>query len=96
MERLLIETIEAKATRTLEYIRARKLIPQRKERVGYLCSTVGTTTGWPLASIWDFTWRIVVADVTHPPPLIGADFLPHFGLLVDCRKSRLLDGVTAR
>jgi hypothetical protein len=31
----------------------------------------------------------VVADVTQP--LIGADFLSHFGLLVDC----LLDGVTS-
>jgi hypothetical protein len=28
-------------------------------------------------------------------PLIGADFLSHFGLLVDCRNNRLLDGVTS-
>jgi hypothetical protein len=42
---------------------------------------------------WDFTWRFVVADVTQP--LIGADFLSHFGLLVDCRNNRLLDGVTS-
>jgi hypothetical protein len=34
----------------------------------------------------------VVADVTH---LIGVDFLSHFGLLVDCRNNRLLDGVTS-
>jgi hypothetical protein len=34
----------------------------------------------------------VVADVTHP--LIGVDFLSHFGLLVDCRNNRLLDEVT--
>jgi hypothetical protein len=40
----------------------------------------------------DFTWRFMVADVTHP--LIGADFLSHFGLLVDCRNNRLLDGTT--
>jgi hypothetical protein len=39
----------------------------------------------------DFTWRFVVADVTHP--LIGVDFLSHFGLLTDCRNNRLLDGV---
>jgi hypothetical protein len=34
-----------------------------------------------------------VADVTHP--IIGVDCLSHFGLLVDCRKNRLLDGVTS-
>jgi hypothetical protein len=40
----------------------------------------------------DFTWRFVVADVTQP--IIGVDFLSHFGLLVDCRNNRLLNGVT--
>jgi hypothetical protein len=35
----------------------------------------------------------VVADVTQPP--IGADFLSHYGLLVDCKEKRLLDGVTS-
>jgi transposase InsO family protein len=35
----------------------------------------------------------VVADVTQP--LIGADFLSHFGLLVDCKNNRLLDAVTS-
>jgi hypothetical protein len=34
-----------------------------------------------------------VADVTQP--LIGADFLSHYGLLVDCKYKRLLDGVTS-
>jgi hypothetical protein len=34
----------------------------------------------------------VVANVT---PLIGADFLSHYGLLVDCRYNRLLDGFTS-
>jgi hypothetical protein len=41
----------------------------------------------------DFTWRFVVADVTQP--IIGVDFLSHFGLLVDCRNNRLLDGITS-
>jgi hypothetical protein len=41
----------------------------------------------------DFTWWFVVADVTHP--LITADFLSHFDLLVDCRNNCLLDGVTS-
>jgi hypothetical protein len=36
----------------------------------------------------DFMWRFVVVGVTHP--LIGVDFLFHFGLLVDCRNNRLL------
>jgi hypothetical protein len=54
------------------------------------------TDGWLSASIWDyadFTWRLIVADVTQP--LIGADFLTHFALLVDCRNKRLLDNVTS-
>jgi hypothetical protein len=34
-----------------------------------------------------------VADVTRP--IIGVDFLSHFGLLVDCRNNRLLDRVTS-
>jgi hypothetical protein len=29
------------------------------------------------------------------PTLIGVDFLSHFGLLVDCKHNRLLDGVTS-
>lgn len=37
----------------------------------------------------DFTWRFVVADVGKP--IIGADFLAHFGLLVDIKNQRLLD-----
>jgi hypothetical protein len=78
-----------------------KLVPQRRERVNYdPCAANGTisTYGWLPFSLnlglrRDFTWRFVVADVTHP--LIGADFLSHFGLLVDCRNNRLLDGVTS-
>jgi hypothetical protein len=34
-----------------------------------------------------------VPNVTHP--IIGVDFLSHFGLLVDCRNIRLLDGITS-
>ncbi|CAK9833040.1 hypothetical protein ANTRET_LOCUS9779 [Anthophora retusa] len=40
----------------------------------------------------DFSWRFVVADVTTP--IIGADFLSHYGLLIDMRAKRLVDGVT--
>jgi hypothetical protein len=80
----------------------RKLIPRRRERVNYnLCAANGTTIRtyeWMPVSLnlglrWDFTWRFVVPDVTRP--IIGVDFLSHFGLLVDCRNNRLLDGVTS-
>lgn len=40
----------------------------------------------------DFVWNFVVASVDKP--IIGADFLAHYGLLIDCRNSRLLDSVT--
>jgi hypothetical protein len=80
----------------------RKFIPQRRERVNYdLCAANGTiirTYGWLPLSLnlglrREFTWRFVVADVTQP--LIGADFLSHFGLLVDYKNNRLLDAVTS-
>ena len=41
----------------------------------------------------DFTWRFVIADVDLP--IIGLDLLSHYGLLVDCRNNRLLDGVAS-
>lgn len=34
-----------------------------------------------------------MADATQP--IIGVDFISHFGLLLDCRNKRLLDGVTS-
>jgi hypothetical protein len=79
-----------------------RLVPRGKEWANYdLCVTNGTTIhtyGWLPLSLnlglsRDFTWRFVVADVTHP--IIGVDFLSYFGLLVDCRNNRLLDGVTS-
>ena len=39
-----------------------------------------------------FPWVFVIADAQSP--ILGADFLQHFGLLVDLRHSRLSDGVT--
>jgi cleavage and polyadenylation specificity factor subunit 1 len=80
----------------------RKLVPGRKERVNYeLFAANGTTIptyGWISLSLnlglhRDFTWRFVVADVQTP--IIGVDLLAHFGLLVDCRNNRLLDGTTS-
>ena len=40
-----------------------------------------------------FTWKFVIADVAKP--IIGADFLDHFGLLVDLKRRRLLDNTTS-
>lgn len=40
----------------------------------------------------DFFWKFVIAEVDKP--IIGADFMAHYGLLVDCKNGRLLDGVT--
>lgn len=40
-----------------------------------------------------FQWRFIVADVDKA--IIGADFLSHYGLLVDLRNRRLLDQTTS-
>jgi hypothetical protein len=40
----------------------------------------------------DFNWRFIVADVSRP--IIGIDFLSHYGLLVDPRNRRLIDRTT--
>jgi hypothetical protein len=80
----------------------RMLIPQRREQSNYdLCAANGTTFytyRWlPLSFNFglrrDFTWRFVVTDVTRP--IIEVGILSHFGLLVDCRNNRFLDGVTS-
>lgn len=39
-----------------------------------------------------FRWRFVIADVSQA--IIGADFLQHFGLLVDFRNRKLTDALT--
>ena len=38
------------------------------------------------------TWNFLVADVRHA--LIGADYLAHFGLLIDLRNRTLIDSTT--
>lgn len=40
----------------------------------------------------DFPWRFIVGDVTRA--IIGADFLKHYGLIVDIRNKCLLDSLT--
>ncbi|XP_076299334.1 uncharacterized protein LOC143218180 [Lasioglossum baleicum] len=55
--------------------------------------TYGTTTlTLNLGLRRDFTWQFVIAEVSRP--IIGADFLAHFGLLVDVRNQRLVDQTT--
>jgi hypothetical protein len=75
----------------------RTLVPRCGERVNYdLFAPNGTTIptyGWLPPSLnlglpRNFTWRFVVADVTHP--LIGVNFLSHFGVLVGSKHNRLL------
>ena len=39
-----------------------------------------------------FEWRFVIADVSKP--IIGVDFLDHYGLMVDVRNKCLVDGRT--
>lgn len=41
----------------------------------------------------DYAWRFIVADVTRA--IIGVDFLSHYGLVVDVRNQRLIDGTTS-
>ena len=79
----------------------RRLLPGRRERTDFILyaanGTAIPTYGWASRSLnlglrRDFTWRFVIADVDLP--IIGVDLLSHYGLLVDCRNNRLLDGVT--
>ena len=39
-----------------------------------------------------YNWTVVIADTTNP--IMGADFLSHFHLIVDCKYKKLIDGVT--
>lgn len=49
-----------------------------------LCPTLGLRRSFP--------WKFVYADVSHP--IIGADFLKHYGLLIDIKENKLLDPQT--
>lgn len=40
----------------------------------------------------EFIWTFIVADVTSP--IIGADFIAHFDLLIDLKRHRLIDNFT--
>jgi hypothetical protein len=79
-----------------------KLLKGRRERTDYNLYAANVTTiptyGYTSRSLnlglrRDFKWRFVIADMQLP--IIGVDLLSHYGLLVDCRNNRLLDGVTS-
>ena len=40
----------------------------------------------------NYLWNFVIADVAVP--ILGSDFLAHYGLLPDCKRLRLIDQVT--
>ncbi|XP_031782109.1 uncharacterized protein K02A2.6-like [Nasonia vitripennis] len=40
------------------------------------------------------SWKFIVADVSNP--ILGADFLAHYGLVVDVKRKRILDTDTSR
>ena len=79
-----------------------RLLPKSRERTDYTLYAANVTTistyGWGSRSMnlelrRDFTWRFVIADMEIP--IIGVNLVSHYGLLVDCRNNRLLDGVTS-
>jgi hypothetical protein len=76
----------------------RKLLPGIRERLYAANGTTTPTYGWISRNLnlglrRDFTWRFVIAGVELP--IISVNLLSHYGLLVECRKNRLLDGVTS-
>ena len=40
----------------------------------------------------DFNWTFIVAETIKP--LLGYDFLNHFGIIVDCGKNEIIDSLT--
>jgi hypothetical protein len=60
---------------------------------GTTIPTYGSTPQRGLGLRRDFTWRFVIAHVQLL--IIGVDLLSRYGLLVDYRNNRLLDGVTS-
>lgn len=79
----------------------RTLLRQHRTRTDYQLfaanGTIISTYGWVQLELniglrRAFNWRFVVTDVSKP--IIGKDFLSFYNLLVDCRRHRLVDGVT--
>ena len=56
-------------------------------------ATFGSASRTINLGLWrTFRWVFLIADVKHP--ILGADFLHHFNLLVDMTNGRLVDSVT--
>ncbi|GBP12669.1 hypothetical protein EVAR_10317_1 [Eumeta japonica] len=79
----------------------RSAVQQRRTRTAYQWSFANGTTiniyGYVnlelnLSLHRAYPWRFVVADVTKP--IIGADFLHFYNLMVDIRNRRLIDNIT--
>ncbi|GBP66166.1 hypothetical protein EVAR_81823_1 [Eumeta japonica] len=79
----------------------RSAVQQRRTRTTYQLSAANGTTintyGYVnlelnLSLRRAYPWRFVVADVTKP--IIGADFLQFYNLMVDIRNRRLIDNTT--
>lgn len=79
----------------------RRFLQGHRERLDYVLyaanGTQITTYGCVTLSLnlglrRDFIWRFVIADVSKP--IIGADLLSFYDLLVDLKNSRLLDSTT--
>ena len=77
---------------------ARKAAYELAAANGTAIATYGTVTlQLELGLRRTFVWRFVLADV--PKAIIGADFLAHYGLLVDLKARQLVDretGLSAR
>ena len=59
---------------------------------GTAIQTYGTRDVTVKFSGRNFTWNFIIADVNRP--LLGADFLAHYGLLVDISRQRLINTET--
>jgi len=60
---------------------------------GTQISTYGSKTlSLDLGLRRNFRWKFCIADIQRP--ILGADFLGHFNLLVDVKNKRLIDSVT--
>ncbi|GBP35667.1 hypothetical protein EVAR_74992_1 [Eumeta japonica] len=64
----------------------------KRNNYKYLRLRQPTTTTLNLSLRRAYSWRFVVADVTKP--IIGADFLQFYNLMVDIRNRRLIDNTT--
>ncbi|GBP58312.1 Retrovirus-related Pol polyprotein from transposon 297 [Eumeta japonica] len=84
-----------------KYLFPRSAVQQRRTRTTYQLSAANGTTintyryvnlELNLSLRRAYPWRFVVADVTKP--IIGADFLQFYNLMVDIRNRRLIDNTT--